>query len=459
MWDDENYKSNHVGIVARARSAVLHSLQAISRSLEENMKQSNAMKMDFIKISSFRSAFVILLFAVVMVVFESNVKHYGAIMLLTKQDHSVQFLILEQSKTNGSQSRSHSLITSISNHHPDGLISVNNQAETRFAPSWLAGSRLGNVHENNETSAFSLFLGDDKHTNTQSISSILQETICFNSSRWVTDNTDSRLWTTRLVYLAAYWHQHAPAMEEKVSSTFHVNQGGIRDVGPFDYECSKSRFLVVPMSSKGIGANFRLTAVSALKAAIATNRIAIFANNISIAKANSAFKSPWPLASCPRSDIQCTFRSSSPCVLLHKDIANANVLSRNQSRQLFRHGITPPEYEDDRVLGLNLPPRQQRHPSNLRSLFYNISKKLISLNPALQSQAATEGLNRLLKPVSNASSLFQGDQEITNGLMMYALRPLPTVMKEIDGIVRLVTKNQNVTSTSSVGLPIRGELL
>ncbi|KAL7580124.1 hypothetical protein ACA910_012883 [Epithemia clementina (nom. ined.)] len=327
------------------------------------------------------------------------------------------------------------------------------QSNRTVSSSWLSGHRLGNVRDDNLTKAFRLFPRDQGSQNKNTVlSSLARETLCFNSSRWVQDTTDARLWTTRLVYFAAYWHQHVPAVKEFAASTMMNDenkrqQRALHDLGPFDFECSSARFLVVPLSGKGIGATFRLTAVSALKAAIATDRVAVFAN-----KAVSTSTK----ASCSRQDFQCFFRPISPCALLENDAANAHVLRRTEIRQLFRLGILPQERTKDKVIRLNIANRPQRHPQNLRWKLYNISLKVIQHHPELRIEVVKQGLERLVKPLQNSSNnMFEGDQEISNGLMMYALRPLPNLLHQVDSIVDDVVLTQKVKPESSLGYPLR----
>ena len=410
-------------------------------------------------------------------------------LLLHQQDLSVRFIFLEQSKT----PRKHqSLPTTQNEEHLETLYlnatnmqQTSNRVDSSCSHSWLTGPRLGNVRDTNLTRVFELLaplstLPPSQELETRAgpstrgpplqrqspldatyLVKLTEETICFNTSRWILDTTDERLWTARLVYWAIYWHQHYPVLQDiTYSARQHCPTTEQRDlfgIGPFDYECTNARFLVVSMSEKGIGANFRLTAVSVLKAALATNRIALFVNNVGSAKP-LFLREPWAAASCTRRDSQCFFRPLTPCVLLEHEVADAYVLQRAESRQLFRHGILPTDHAHDRVIAFNTASRPQRNPSNLQSILFNISLQLVQSHPALQTIAVRQGLNRFLQPLLNSSNVFQGDNEISNGLMMYALRPLPPLSKRLRDIVDRTTSAQDLEPFSAIGLPLRGKM-
>ena len=285
---------------------------------------------------------------------------------------------------------------------------------------------------------------------------LAKETLCFPQSQWIMDTNDATRWTTRLVYLSIYKHQYGPAVNFGQSSSSKS-------------QCHPdTKYLVTSLSDKGIGANFRLTAVSALKAALATNRVLLLVNNISSNNASTTsthgffLHEPWALASCPRGDVECFFRPVTPCSVPLREIAQAHVLTRPETRALFRHGQLP---KNDRVVVLPAAflARPQRNPPQLQSVLTNVSRAILEQqypsnnnnNATNYPTAARQGLARLLQPQST-NGMFRGDYQISNALMMFALRPLPHYAREMHRIVQEVLRGSK-TNAPSLGMPIRGE--
>lgn len=289
-----------------------------------------------------------------------------------------------------------------------------------------------------------------------------------------------RIWTVRLVYLSAHYHQHRPAADE----AFHrLSITGQRKkecraerkgylVGNFDFECKQAKFLVVRFFQNGIGANMRLAAVPALMAGLATGRIVLFINN---APSGPDFlQRPWDLASCARRDAQCFFMPASPCVLTLEEIDSAYTLGRSEMRQIFRTGAIPADHKSDRVLILQLSYRPQRTPPNLRSAIYSLAKPVVeqllkekhedkSVTTKNSSQDfASHPLKAALRSIlheemspKDSYEYYGANSPVFHGLLLYALRPMPRARASIDEVVNEVLPLDFETE-HAIGLPIRG---
>lgn len=278
--------------------------------------------------------------------------------------------------------------------HGRGSSVKNDSSSAEFfqtaASSWLQGERLGNSPESDLLSHE--FIDSLPFMNMASAQRLLQSSLCYSTSRFVTpiitqhleydeggtvdqqgvDNNDDedsvlRSWTAALVFLAVHVHQHSHAVPEAriraaaastkptaLPTAAHHHYHGI---GRFDYQCPDAQFLVVRLSRNGLGANLRLGAVPALMAGVATNRVVLYVNNLS--NVSDYFAVPWSLASCPRHDHQCLFLPTTPCVITKDELVQAYTLKKKEARQLFRNGTLPESHQMARVIVLQLTFRPQ----------------------------------------------------------------------------------------------------
>jgi len=353
-------------------------------------------------------------------------------------------------------------------------VSVVNEDHDCFrwnSDEWVAGPRFGNSlgYYSQETRVDDFF-AEEARSAAGGLEKILQQqSLCGKESPFssflVTDQEENQLqirrWTSRLLFLAVHLHQHGPALPEARQRNNSQCQQLTRDrgIGSFDFECPKSKFLVVSFYKNGIGANMRLAAVPALMAGLATGRIVLFVNN---APTGPAFlREPWMLASCERRDAQCFFFPASPCTITHDELASAYQLSRGEMRRIFRRGEIPEERVNDRVLILHLSFRPQRQPENLREALYNLSQTVVEwvvasdarLAPILH-QAAKAIWNEE-DPPNNTFNYYGADSAIFHSLLLYAMRPNPRSTIRMDEILAEILP-PDFAAGNSLGLPIRG---
>ena len=345
---------------------------------------------------------------------------------------------------------------------------------TSNSKEWLDGPRLGNTMASgvDEEFAKSTILGLTSHErNIQSnpAQRLLRQSLCPKESRLLDDSTDKMdeslvdLWTVRLLYLVIHHHQHRHAIAEarrRLTASRHCQKmRRSLAIGPFDFECPSAKFLVVRLHRNGIGANLRLIAVPALMAGLASDRVVLFVNNA--ATGPSFLQNPWTLASCQRRDAQCFFLPASPCVLTEKELAAAHVLQRSDLRRLFRFGVVPDEHHDDRVVVLQLSFRPRRMPENLRVKLYNCTMDLVEKVPSFKGssrrtlESAAQRILQDDRAPTNAFNYYGAESPLFHSLLLYAMRPNPESLDQIEEILNVVLPDDFDPETS-MGLPIRG---
>lgn len=281
-----------------------------------------------------------------------------------------------------------------------------------------------------------------------------------------------RRWQTRLAYLAVHTHQHRPARREAGVVAREDGEDpaacrgarAARGLGPLDYECGEARFLVVRLFGNGLGANLRLAAVPALMAGLATDRVVLI---VSAAPVGPDFlRDPWPLAGCPRGDLQCLFLPSSPCVLTHAELAAAPVLRREEVRRVFRNGTLAEDRQAERTLVLRLGFRPQREPASLRARLGDLARPLAAalardLPPreAARVRRAAEALARPEEPppsttAASSYGYYGAGSPLFHGLLLYAMRPHPRAALAVRAMVRAALP-PDFAADRAVGLAIR----
>eukprot|EP00977_Amphora_coffeiformis_P002669 scaffold516_cov175-Amphora_coffeaeformis.AAC.8 len=338
--------------------------------------------------------------------------------------------------------------------------------------AWLSSEKIRNVEGANLLDAsFKLLLPPSsiQHGEPQ-FQAALDESLCLQGSQFLTDWKNEtyelhaktvKIWTTRIVYLAITFHQHYQAWEEFNRRRKKASDASCRaaweslDLRPNDYECRNAKFVVIPLSDSGLGANFKLAAMVALKASLATGRVALYINSFNHTSYRWLRK-PWTLASCPRRDFQCFFRPPSPCVLTHDDYQNAYLMNRTEMRTLFRQGNLP-HLDNERVVVFMPNFRPQREPPRMRDRLAKIGLFLVQQGLLPDIAIVKEAIQRINTPVDERAIAFQGDDELAGGLLLYVSRPRPEYLNQLQTIEEaLLAKQDNFIP--SIGLPIRGML-
>ena len=333
---------------------------------------------------------------------------------------------------------------------------------------WRTQPRLGNANDTTMDGSFArrMVLSIKSLSGTRSL---LSRSICHTQSHLVSmigikdidDETRRRYWQTRLVYLAIHYHQHQPAMAEV--QTRSQPQCAVQEhkhaIGSFDFECPRAKFLVVRLFSNGIGANMRLGAVPAFIAGLVTNRVVLFVNHAPVGP--SFLQNPWTSVSCPRGDMQCFFLPSSPCVVTHKEIQRAQVLTKSDVRLIFRNGTLQEDKDNERVLILRLAFRPQREPDNLRRRLYEKARPVaLSLvhNLNLQDKSAVlDALEDLLQPdlpSMDSYNYYGANSPLFHALLLYAMRPNPRAEIAMQAMVKQALPS-SYQPDQSIGLAIR----
>ena len=344
---------------------------------------------------------------------------------------------------------------------------------------WLvAKSRFGNSNDTSidfdvvsntilELTTGSVLLNVDDFLS--STKTLLEQTLCLQASRFLSSMNDEIFsstnhdvlnpnnqtiddWSLRLLYYAIHLHQHVPAKmeaEDRLRKFSYKSTGGEDDddnecdsqtlnslqIGHFDYECPNTKFLIVPLGQKGLGAVMRLGVVNAFIAGIASGRVVVFVNNSPTGPRE--IQHPWLHASCPRRDIQCFFMPVTPCVLTHEDLQQAPMLGRGEARGLFKTGKLPEKFEETKAVVINIKLRPQKTPiifrKNAVSLINtHLLHPLITDNPSSFDddpriqllQKATEHIYEEEIPRTNGTYYYFGHNVKHNhAFVFYAMRP------------------------------------
>ena len=336
---------------------------------------------------------------------------------------------------------------------------------------WLTSERIRNTESADLSASFEILLPPAQESFFNSkpqYQAAMQETLCLAGSRFlatqwenetnVDDDKSVRTWTTRVVYLATTFHQHYLAWEEydhrrnqlsepcqRAWENFHLSQN--------DFECPKAKFLVIPLGDNGLGANFKLGAMAALKTALGSGRVALYVNHFNHTH-HKWLQKPWTLASCPRRDFQCFFMPPSPCVLTHQEYQDAHLLNKTEMRMLFKQGNLP-HLEDERVIVYSPTFRPQREPPLMRSRLRRIGTFLVQQGLLPDTEIVRRAIHRIAEPANERATAYIGDDELGGGLLLYVSRPLPEYLQKLQDIHQALVAT-NKLSSPSIGLPIRG---
>lgn len=350
--------------------------------------------------------------------------------------------------------------------------------------AWLEGKRLSNADYNlTDDFVYRQILIDNPLQHPDFFRNVASQTICHEESRFRNpldewDIQNEALideWEIRLMYLAIHHHNHVPAIPEARARQVCPRDGDSLNISSkMDYECPSAKYLVANIAPSGLGAAFRLGAVSTILMALATDRIAVFVNNFDNPPAGAKFlKPPAQLASCPRGDLQCFYLPTTPCTLLVEDVRNAPVLPEYDARDLRRQGILEnATYVNARILitepRLN-PPKQWSIQAKIQDKIYGIVMTLIDgirhSAPPEQVQVLEAAAARI--KLDNATIAYDTNPNSTDyvygsrytrtahAALMYLMRPNANYQQLSDEMVANIVP-EDVDRSRSIGLPIRG---
>jgi hypothetical protein len=379
--------------------------------------------------------------------------------------------------------------------------------------AWLTGPRFGNVaNDTNDEDDFIprlilqspfLLLHPNDTVQTPKINGaaptksrtsharfILGTSLCYDQSRFMNDTESAvdeksiRLWSVRLIYLAIHYHQHRLAIPEAMAR-YHYHRGTNttthsdstastvttppscpelllqqHNVGALDYECGPhAKYLLMPLSGNGIGANVRGSIVVALIAGLQMNRIVLFVNNSPVG--DVYLRGTWPSASCDRHDYQCFFMPTSPCTVTHEDIQNAYVLTKPEIRTfLNKNGVLPVDHANDKVLnfyGLMQPMIKVPHAARLRLSTYAhaLVDRVPCHDPRLSAMRLGADLILQDDAVRPGYNYAAAAEKIQHAMAFYFLRPRLSNVKRIEAIISEIVPS-DMDAERTVGLPIRG---
>ena len=335
---------------------------------------------------------------------------------------------------------------------------------------WIQGPRRGNINAtylNNDFLRQNIVDFPDILSEPGKARSVLSMSLAFNSSRFVDDSetgTDAysiRLWQSRLFYLAFHWHQHKFALEEtklRLNTDTCENELGQHNIGNFDFQCKDAKFLLVGLSSNGLGVNVRSGIAVAMMLAMVTDRVLILVSGAPQGPRHLKFK--WKLSSCDRHDHQCFFTPLSPCVPTQEEIDQSPTFK--DYRNILRFGNLDrmdTEIRDLRVINFRLrftPP--QIVPKVVKERLQDISRELAQSLPAadprrkaimqaidsmLEKEAKREGYNYALANLHSA-----------HALAVYALRPQAPNLEQIDKLVE-ASLPRGEAASHAIGIPVR----
>jgi hypothetical protein len=347
--------------------------------------------------------------------------------------------------------------------------------------SWLnSGSRrLGNYNDSlmNDEYVTSMILNnmipllsDPTHSKV-----LLQQSLCHSDSIFLSvndigddlinpSNQTIHFWALRFIYFAVHVHQHQHARLEAKARHRHRDkcqpEMNLRKIGMYDYECPDAKFLVVSIGRLGLGAVMRLGVVNGLMAGIATNRTVLIINNAPFGP--KFLTQEWPLASCPRKDMQCFYLPTTPCTLTEEELRDAKQLERGETRQVFRMGEIPKHLMDERVLLMDIVLRPQRTPPTFRPVLQEIVMTHL-IDPLVREhpddpripmfrKAADSVL--VMEPEDGSYYYFGSISKASHALVFYAMRPNLHYAQKLDHIMKQ-TIPKNFDPDLALGIPIR----
>jgi hypothetical protein len=369
--------------------------------------------------------------------------------------------------------------TNYSNKTLSKTLSKNNTGPINCFPhnseEWLKGPRIGNHNEPLMNDAFIKRMTLELPYMLSlpgKAKPYLGQTISFENSRFMNDAESDedpksmRLWSVRLLYLIAIYHQHREAIpeaeelysDEDTRQTCQKEREA-RGIGLYDYECPNAKYIIAPLSSNGMGANVRSGTTKVLLAGLITGRIVHFVNKASSGK-TFALRKSWPLVSCKRGDAQCFFLPPSPCTLVLTDLDNAYHLNRMDTKKLFKKSKLPLGHEDDKVwvMPMDFTP-QIWTPPKLKGILHKYANSLIASVPENDPRlpVMTLAANHLLDedPPRPGYDFAAANLKLNHALSFYSMRPNLEFSEKMEEIMSDIIPD-NFDADNSFGLPIRG---
>jgi hypothetical protein len=367
-------------------------------------------------------------------------------------------------------------------NHSDTCTAFQNSKE------WLTGPRLSNIDESLMTDNLieNLIINISPLDTIDGSRHVLeQQSMCLNDSsfmNWKPPNLSSRKRSANsgnptidhiaftLMFYALHEHQYGPARAEAISRYAQQSKdcdGQVAyfdslkkaEVGRFDFECRDTKYIVAPVSFMGYGAVIRTSMIDKLLLGLASNRVVLFINSIDSAPLEYMTRE-WPLASCPRKDLQCMHMPLSPCVITQDDLDHGLVLGNNEYKN-FRH--SPEIYNSEKVVILNsIDAMARQHPKGLADAFVNIIQSLYSKHQGDSRLRLESKLpwhldeKELLEVYEYILDERQGMWWVPNqAAVFYLTRPNIEARVKIDEAMNKIFP-PGFDPNSAIGLPIRG---
>jgi hypothetical protein len=215
-----------------------------------------------------------------------------------------------------------------------------------------------------------------------------------------------------------------------------------------------TKYLVSNIASVGMGAGFRMGALSTFLAGIAMNRTVVFINGGSKNLTNPHFiTGSWSVSGCKdRGDYQCYFLPLSPCVPSIKDLQQATVLDnkndgRDTSKSVQKHGaFKDKNLENEKVVMMQgvtylevlSPDGQERVGRRLQALIQQqIDNKKLEV-PKLILQRFGNASLLGFKPYGEQRGVAynQGSSILRPAALLYLLRPNSNFRGDVDAVVK-----------------------
>jgi hypothetical protein len=364
---------------------------------------------------------------------------------------------------------------------------------------WLTSPRHSNINEPFMTDEYikQLILHISPLDTIDGSQDVLRQSLCLNDSafrNWDKEpkitrfgrSADSRsqedkniqLLTFRLLFLAIHEHQYGSArIEAKMRYDNNNNQDekcinekeeyttslANANVGKFDFECPDTKFLISHVPEAGFGASLRVGLMDPMFIGLVTGRVVLYVNSFD-SHPDASFRRPWPLASCPRKDMQCVYMPLSPCVLTKEEIEKGIVLPNDNLVLARRTGSFGDEYDNAKVLMMKTGVGgHQQTPNHLWPSFVNIIESFYDKQQhdvELGSGAwkldkeTLEKVTSFLRRGNSHPDLQWLPHQVTG---FYLMRPNMDSREKIDKAMQKILP-ENFDPKTTVGFPIRGEI-
>ena len=369
--------------------------------------------------------------------------------------------------------------------HTDFIATSNALSYDKFFPNtnsedWLYSDRIANVKDPllHPKTVHDLISYNDPQQFAP-----LEITMCSKRSNFVGGRTNSNAigdnfglkdLAFRLLFLSIHHHQHRHALREvRMRHTSGINEvihnailrgrifsQNFTSPGIFDYECPDAKFLVGALpGGSGLGHEIRKIAVETIKAAMFSDRVALFIN--SARSGPEETQRHWTMASCERHDYQCFFMPLSPCIITEQDLQAASILTMEESRSWARSKDLQDRYKSSKVVVM------KTHEIINHLWFWEArNEKMMSLILSFVDTASAALNDNDTKALGfdNASLalvksyLARAEKEdpwiFDHALSFYNLRPNPTSKRKTEGVTQQVFPS-NFDPELAIGLPIR----